>query len=308
VLVLAVQVEKDLPVGKAAGVGVRPVHHQRGLADPAEAGHDHHPRLRARLVDRPGQRRQLGVAPGEVPDPGGQLGRPRPARRRRPAAPGRHGRPLGLPAQDLCVQPAQVGARLAADLLDQPVAQLLIHPQRIGLPIVAVQREHQLPGQALAQRVGRDGRGQLRDQVGVQAQAELGVEEVLQQAGPHLGQPDPVGLHPRRGDPVQRIAAPQLQRGPQRLGRPRRVGGQARLPEQVVQPLDVGGAAGRIEQIPGVAGDEDVTHLAAQLGDQPLQPGPGRRRRPAAPQGIDQPLGGNDLPGRQGQHGERIAL
>ena len=57
--------------------------------------------------------------------------------------------------EDRRLQPAQLGPRFEAELLDQQAATLLEHPQRISLAPGAVQRQHQQPTQALAQRMVR---------------------------------------------------------------------------------------------------------------------------------------------------------
>ena len=79
-----------------------------------------------------------------------------PAGRRRPdvaAAGGVERRVLG---EDRRLQPAQLGPRLEPELLAQEAATLLEDAEGVGLPAGAVQREHQQPAEALAQRMGGD--------------------------------------------------------------------------------------------------------------------------------------------------------
>ena len=75
--------------------------------------------------------------------------------------------------QDRALQPLQRRARLEAELLDQRPARRLVGLQRFGLAPAAVQRDHQLSVQALAQRVHRGQRRQLADHVGVKAQRQV---------------------------------------------------------------------------------------------------------------------------------------
>ena len=71
-----------------------------------------------------------------------------------------------------------------AELVDQEAATLLEHPQRISLPPGAVQRQHQQPTQALAQRMVRDELLELDDGSLMAAQLELEVEPFLEQREP----------------------------------------------------------------------------------------------------------------------------
>lgn len=59
----------------------------------------------------------------------------------------------GVLLQDRALESLQRGARLEADLLDQGPARCLVGLERLGLSPAAIQRGHQLPVQALAQRI-----------------------------------------------------------------------------------------------------------------------------------------------------------
>ena len=100
--VVAAQVHIQLAVGEPAGDLVRPVHGQRGLADPGRAAdrRDHHaPAACCRpRVEQAGQRGQLRCPAGEVPHRGRQLPRhsaaaAAPGLPAGPGAAGRCGRP-----------------------------------------------------------------------------------------------------------------------------------------------------------------------------------------------------------------------
>ena len=124
-----------------------------------------------------------------------------PARTRRPAAPRssassapprqqrrtavRARRAIGRPAatssagswrEDRLVQRRSSAPGLDADLLDQRRPRPAVRLERLGLAAAAVQREHQLAVQTLAQRLLRHRGLQLGDQIRVPAQRQLGLD------------------------------------------------------------------------------------------------------------------------------------
>jgi hypothetical protein len=82
------------------------------------------------------------------------------------------------------VYPGQLGARFDAQLVDEPVAPVPVHGQRLGRATQPVQRQHQLGAQPLPGGVPLDQRGQLADQLGVPAQGQIGGHPVLDRADP----------------------------------------------------------------------------------------------------------------------------
>ena len=127
--VIAAQVHVQLPVGEPVRGLVRPVHGQRGLADPGcspDRRDDHRSPAGGRLVRQPGQGLQFGGPAAEVGDGGRQLVRPR----RLPLSrPGRRGGRERLPPQDGQVPRVEP---LAADQLRQPLDDLQGRP---GFPV-----------------------------------------------------------------------------------------------------------------------------------------------------------------------------
>jgi hypothetical protein len=81
-----------------------------------------------------------------------------------------------------------------AELLDQRPASALERMQRVGLPATAVQREHQLAAQALAKRVLRDERLELRDQLVMAAECQLSVDAILDRRETKLFEPGDLAL------------------------------------------------------------------------------------------------------------------
>ena len=97
--------------------------------------------------------------------------------------------------------------------LDQRGARLAVGGQRLGLAAGAVQREHALGVQALAQRMRGDQRVELADHLGVAARREVGVDRALGRAQPQLLEPADLGGRERLvGDVGERVAAPQRER------------------------------------------------------------------------------------------------
>ena len=88
-------------------------------------------------------------------------------------------------AQDPSLQLADARRRLEP-LLVQHRAEVAIGGQRVGLAAGAVEREHELRPQPLAQRLAAGQRLELAGQVAVAAQRQLGVDPVLEADAPTL--------------------------------------------------------------------------------------------------------------------------
>ena len=92
--------------------------------------------------------------------------------------------------------------------------------ERVGLAAGAVEREHQLPAQPLAQRVVLDERLELAHELGVEAAGEVRLDALAQAGQAQVLEPRDLGLrevllrHVR-----ERRPAPQLERLPQRRRR-----------------------------------------------------------------------------------------
>ena len=68
-------------------------------------------------------------------------------------------------AQNGLVQAPQVGPGLGADLVDERPARRPVRLERVGLSPAAIERQHQLAAQPLAQGMARDQILQLGDQL-----------------------------------------------------------------------------------------------------------------------------------------------
>ena len=186
---VAVQVDVEVAVGEAVGGAVGPVPRERGLADPGRPGDGRHDHLAA--LGQIGE----GVQPGELGLAADQLR----DRRHLP----------GDGSAQLVVQPAQLGARLDAAVVDEDRAQPLVGAQRVGAAAGAVEGDHQLTPRRLPQRVLLDVAPQVVDHLGVPAERELRVDPVLRGGEAQLGHaPHDAGDQRRRRDVGQRRAVP----------------------------------------------------------------------------------------------------
>ena len=182
-------------------------------------------------------------------------------------------------AQHGLLQPAQLRARLEPQLVDQRAARVGVGLERLGLATAAVEREHQLRAEPLPQRVACDERAQLRDQLGVAAEREVGVDAQLERLEPLLLE----RLDGRDGELLvgevgERAAPPLAERCPQRLGGLARAAGRevvAALRAQRLEARDVGAPRGRAHAVAGGDGLDDVVRLEqpAQARDVLLQRG-----------------------------------
>jgi hypothetical protein len=82
--------------------------------------------------------------------------------------------------EDRSLQLLELFARLQAEVVDERPSCLLVGLQRVDLPARAVERQHQLGPQPFAQRLARDERGQLSDEIGVAAEREVGLHSLLE--------------------------------------------------------------------------------------------------------------------------------
>ena len=208
-----------------------------------------------RLADAagPGQREQAGAV-SQRRNHRRELGMPSHERRGRQREAGvlRHGR-AGRPAvgadraevvllEHLALERAQRGGGLDAEPLDEGAARLAIGLQRLGLPAVPVEREHQRAVQALSQRVLADQPAQLTDHLGVAPAGQVRVDALGDAVQAELLEARDLGLRERLAPHVgQGRAAPERERLAQR--RRRLLGPSARQLDAALRE-QVGEAAG----------------------------------------------------------------
>ena len=277
---------------------------QPGLADAARPDQRDQPLPRdqdPQLGERLGPPDQL-VQPGReaVADDGGLRRRTQP----------------GVLGEDPAVQVGELRPGIQPQLVGEPLAQVGVAVQGLGLAAGRVQRAQVQHPQALPQRVRRD---QL---------AELGGDQIVLPAGqPGVGEPflhgealpaEPVRFGPDEllvGHVRVGVAPPERQRRgqPVGVGRDGQAGETVRVHRRGTQQV-TGGA--RLDQVPGAR--LGVVERLAQLGDPYLQGAERVRRRVLAPQVVDQPVrrhhpvavgqqGGQQHPNLGTGHDDRLA-
>ena len=226
----------------------------------------------------------------------------------------------GVAGNDRQLELLQARPGLEPKLCGQSATELLVEIERLGLPSATVQRQHQLPPQPLAQRIAPDRCRELPDQLAVGTQRQIRLEPLLQRGKPQLLELGDRRLRERLiAEICQRCPSPHRQRGSQRAGGLLRVPCRKLLTsalEQTTEPVEI--------QLPGL----DAKHVTSPARRQqtirpclalypkgPTQPRhrhmhgvQRRRRRPLAPQAIDQHIGRDDLIGVQQQHRQQNPL
>ena len=141
--------------------------------------------------------------------------------------------------EDRAVELAQVGTRLEAKLVSKPHDRLAVHRQRVTLSSAPVQGTHQLTPQSLVRWMLGDQHLQLRDQLSVPTEREVGLDALLDRLEPKLLHTPNRRLRERLiGDVGQRPAAPQRQGLAEHRGSTRRLGS-ARLSDEPLEPCQV---------------------------------------------------------------------
>ena len=221
--------------------------------------------------------------------------------------------------QNRSFEAPQGRARLDAHLLHQALARIPEDRQRLALPPGSVEREHQLPAQALAQRVAGDQRLELTGELGP-AQVQVRVDSILERRQPKLVQASDLGLRESLEREVgERRPTPQLQRLSKRLGRQRGSAGRQRAAAvfaQVLEPPQVDRlprnaqhvARGlRHQQLIAVIDPAGIQGLP-QTRDVDLNELRRARGRAGTPELIDEPIARDDLIGIQEKEGKQRAL
>ncbi len=112
----------------------------------------------------------------------------------------------------------QLGPRIDAELLREQPAALTEDGQRVGLAAEPVEDGHVLAAQPLVGGMAADQRGQLRHQLGVASEGQVGVEPVGGRRQPQVLQPGRLPGQRRVAQPGQGGPPPQRQRRAEQLG------------------------------------------------------------------------------------------
>ena len=275
------------PVGELAGHGACHLEREARLARAARAGEGQ--QAHAGAEDQRPDLLELPAAADERGQRRGQLG---------PAVGAGVIEP-GVVDEDPPLQRAELLARFEAELVDECGARVVVGRERVGLPARPVERQHQLSGEALAQRVGPDGRRDLPGELGVPAGGEVVREASLERGQAQLLEPRDLGpgeVHEREVGECR--TAPERERLAVAVLRD-----QLAEAVQVQLPgLDTQDVAGDPRlQPPGPEHPPQPRHVAVQLGHR-------RGGSRLAPQRVDQPVLRDDLVRAQQQVAEQRAL
>jgi hypothetical protein len=142
-----------------------------------------------------------------------------PLGRRRPLAEsvrlGGQGRVL---AQNRSLELAKCRSRLEAELFRQMLARCAVDVERLRLPPRSIERQHQLRGQPLAERLGTGEQLELADQLAVSAERKVGLDPLLERLKTQFLQTRDLALRERLVAEIgERLAAEERERVPQRL-------------------------------------------------------------------------------------------
>ena len=197
------------------------------------------------------------------------------------------------------MQALDLRAGVGPEVLGEAAAQQVVVFQRLGGAAAAVQRQHQLPGQALVQRVLRRGGTQLDDHFSVPAEGEIRVDPAGQHVQPQL-------LKRRQLDTAQRVRGHVGQRrpAPQRPGLVHIAFGQqfAHVEQVELARLDMDHVAG------GRGADRVASEQVAQPHDVGADGVPGAGWRIVFPQPFDQLVVADHGVGPQQQRRQQDAL
>ena len=168
-------------------------------------------------------------------------------------------------AQDRALELLQRRARLDSQLVDERAPGGLVGGQRLGLAPRPVQREHQLAAQALAKGVLGRQRVELRDERGVPAESEVGVDPHLDREEVHLLEAPDRRLGKRLVREIgERGTAPECECLAELLGGLLRVGS-AGLLDEALEPVEIELLGGEPDHIAGRERDEQLGTRAERL-------------------------------------------
>ena len=223
------ELDEEDPVGERVKQAMtRCPQREPRLTRAADAGERHEPDV------RPGHQLaefvELIVAADEGVHLGGQVAGTRV----------RVGRERRILREDLAVELLQLRTRFESELVDKRAADRSVVLERFCLTARAVERQHQLAVDTLPQRIRGRELLQLRDELAVAAERELGVESLLERRQPQLLQTRDLRLGKRLvAEVLQRLATEQRQRLGCELRAPRRLRLRSTLGQPVLEAPDV---------------------------------------------------------------------
>ena len=201
--------------------------------------------------------------------------------------------------EDATLEVAQLGPGLDGELRDQRLTSAPVGVERLRLAARAIEREHQLSPEALAQRLGRDEAFELADELRSAPRGELRLDAVLHRVQAQAFEPSGLGLDERlESDVAQGLAAPEPECSTEPLGGAPGIATLERvtaLGRQPLEALEVQLPGRRLQHVPRRARCDRVRpERLAQARDVPVQGGRSGGRRPFPPEQLDHPLAGDN--------------
>ena len=208
-------------------------------------------------------------------------------------------------AEDLRLELPELGAGLDPELLDEARAGVLVRLESLCLASRALEREHQLAPERLAQRMLADERLELADDVAVPSQLEIRVDPLADGDEPQLVEATDLRLREvLEGELGQSRPAPEGERAGESLAallgrQPPRVG------ERALEAVRVDLFRVHPQHVPGRLRDKNVrADLLAQLRDEVVERRRCGPRGLRAPEVVNELVGGHDLPYLEQERGE----
>ena len=197
-------------------------------------------------------------------------------------------------AQDRRLELAELVAWIDAELVDEDLTRSAVCRERVGLPPRPIESEHQLCARTLSERLRLDERFELRDELGVTTQGEVGVDALLEHDRAELLESRDLVLRERLVEEVRECrAAPEAERLAQRALRSDRIAAHERGAPLLRQPretVDVDVFRCELEHVPGRTRCEHRPERLPELGDVDLNCVPRRFRWLARPECLDEAI------------------
>jgi hypothetical protein len=183
---------------------------------------------------------------------------------------------------------SQRHAWLDSELVDHRPARLPVGLESLGLPTGAIEGEHQLAPESLAERLLGDQRLELPDELRTRAERELRVDQVLERCHAEFRQvADFVRDERLVGQIGERRPTPEPERLPQLLCPPLTRRGAA-LSNQALETAEVGLLRRDVEEVAARTGQQQTRpENASELCNVVLQRRSRRPRRFLAPEPVD---------------------
>ena len=216
--------------------------------------------------------------------------------------------------EDGLLETLELGAGLEAELLDERPASIGVHVECLRLAAGAVEGEHQLRAEALAQRMRAHELAQLRHELGVTSSGEVGLDPRLESLEPYVLQPwQCVEYEALAGEIGERLATPEVERRPQDSGGvfgPLLAEQPAALLPKTLEPVEVELIRPERKPVSGRARLERVVRLEQlpQAGDVLLEGGRGVLGRVVAPKDVDQAIARDDGAPAEEKQGQQAPL